>query len=92
VLALHRVRELLIRKRTALINQMRGLLAESGILIVRCGRPGYHKCSRTLGAAATRRGSGAHGWRATLFGDHESFVVFILHALQLREALSERLW
>ena len=33
VLALHRVRALLIRERTALMNQMRGLLAESGIVI-----------------------------------------------------------
>ena len=32
VLALHRVRALLIRERTALMNQMRGLLAESGIV------------------------------------------------------------
>ena len=30
VLALHRVRALLIRERTALMNQMRGLLAEAG--------------------------------------------------------------
>src|SRR5246127_967586 len=33
VLALHRVRALLIRERTALMNQMRGLLAEDGIVI-----------------------------------------------------------
>lgn len=33
VLALHRVRALLIRERTALMNQMRGLLAESGIVV-----------------------------------------------------------
>ena len=32
VLALHRVRALLIRERTALMNQMRGLLAECGSL------------------------------------------------------------
>jgi transposase len=31
VLALHRVRALLIRERTALMNQMRGLLAECGM-------------------------------------------------------------
>ena len=33
VLALHRVRALLIRERTALMNQMRGLLAECGMVI-----------------------------------------------------------
>jgi transposase len=33
LLALHRVRALLIRERTALMNQMRGLLAKSGIVI-----------------------------------------------------------
>jgi transposase len=33
ILALHRVRALLIRERTALMNQMRGLLAEHGIVI-----------------------------------------------------------
>lgn len=33
VLALHRVRALLIRERTALKNQMRGLLAECGIVV-----------------------------------------------------------
>src|SRR5712671_1052747 len=33
VLALHRVRSLLIRERTALMNQMRGLLAECGIVV-----------------------------------------------------------
>lgn len=32
VLALHRVRGLLIRERTALMNQIRGLLAECGIV------------------------------------------------------------
>jgi len=33
MLALHRVRSLLVRERTALMNQMRGLLAEYGIVI-----------------------------------------------------------
>jgi transposase len=33
VLALHRVRALLIRERTALMNQMRGLLAACGIVV-----------------------------------------------------------
>ena len=42
VMALHRVRSLLIRERTALMNQMRGLLAESGIVMAQ-------------GAAALRR-------------------------------------
>ena len=42
LLALHRVRSLLIRERTALMNQMRGLLAECGIVA-------------TLGAAHLRR-------------------------------------
>jgi transposase len=32
-MALHRVRALLIRERTALMNQMRGLLAECGMVI-----------------------------------------------------------
>jgi transposase len=39
VLALHRVRALLIRERTALMNQMRGLLAESGIVIPQGSAP-----------------------------------------------------
>ena len=42
ILALHRIRSLLIRERTALMNQMRGLLAESGIVVA-------------LGAAPLRR-------------------------------------
>src|SRR5258708_39424191 len=33
MLALHRVRSLLIRERTALMNQMRGLLAEYGVVV-----------------------------------------------------------
>ena len=33
MLALHRVRSLLVRERTALMNQMRGLLAEYGIVV-----------------------------------------------------------
>jgi transposase len=33
MLALHRVRSLLIRERTALMNQMRGLLAECGVVV-----------------------------------------------------------
>ena len=42
MLALHRIRSLLIRERTALMNQMRGLLAECGIVVA-------------LGAAPLRR-------------------------------------
>ena len=42
MLALHRVRSLLIRERTALMNQMRGLLAEYGVVVA-------------LGAAPLRR-------------------------------------
>jgi len=42
ILALHRIRSLLIRERTALMNQMRGLLAECGIVVA-------------LGAAHLRR-------------------------------------
>lgn len=34
VLALHRVRSLIIRERTALMNQMRGLLAKCGVVVV----------------------------------------------------------
>ena len=33
--AVHRVRELLVHQRTALINQARGLLAERGIIIAK---------------------------------------------------------
>ena len=33
MLALHRIRSLLNRERTALMNQMRGLLAECGIVV-----------------------------------------------------------
>jgi transposase len=39
MLALHRVRSLLIRERTALMNQMRGLLAEYGIVVARGAIP-----------------------------------------------------
>src|SRR5229473_2185446 len=39
MLALHRVRSLLIRERTALMNQMRGLLAEYGIVITQGAVP-----------------------------------------------------
>jgi len=39
LLALHRVRSLLIRERTALMNQMRGLLAEYGIVVARGAIP-----------------------------------------------------
>jgi len=38
-LALHRVRSLLMRERTALMNQMRGLLAEYGIVVARGTAP-----------------------------------------------------
>jgi transposase len=33
ILALHRIRERLIKSRTALVNQLRGLLAENGIIL-----------------------------------------------------------
>jgi len=39
MLALHRVRSLLIRERTALMNQMRGLLAEYGIVVAQGATP-----------------------------------------------------
>ena len=39
MLALHRVRSLLIRERTALMNQMRGLLAEYGIVVAQRATP-----------------------------------------------------
>ena len=39
MLALHRVRSLLIRERTALMNQMRGLLAEYGIVVAQGAVP-----------------------------------------------------
>jgi transposase len=39
MLALHRVRSLLVRERTALMNQMRGLLAEYGIVITQGAVP-----------------------------------------------------
>jgi transposase len=49
MLALHRVRSLLIRERTALMNQMRGLLAEFGIVVAQgpadCG--GHWRSSRS---------------------------------------------
>jgi transposase len=35
ILALHRIRALLIRERTALMNQVRGLLAERGIVVAK---------------------------------------------------------
>src|SRR5215472_9242700 len=44
MLALHRVRALLIRERTALMNQMRGLLAECGIVVA----PGVAHLRRAL--------------------------------------------
>jgi transposase len=44
VLALHRVRALLIRERTALMNQIRGLLAECGVVVA----PGAGELSRTF--------------------------------------------
>jgi len=39
MLALHRVRSLLVRERTALMNQIRGLLAEYGIVVVQGAVP-----------------------------------------------------
>jgi transposase len=39
MLALHRVRSLLIGERTALMNQMRGLLAEDGIVVTQGAVP-----------------------------------------------------
>src|SRR5271167_4151185 len=39
MLALHRVRSLLIRERTALMNQMRGLLAEYGVVVAQGAVP-----------------------------------------------------
>jgi transposase len=44
VLALHRIRALLIRERTALMNQMRGLLAECGVVVAQ----GAARLRRTL--------------------------------------------
>jgi transposase len=44
MLALHRVRSLLIRERTALMNQMRGLRAEYGLIVA----PGVTHLRRLL--------------------------------------------
>jgi len=41
--ALHRVRSLLIRERTALMNQMRGLLAECGIIVAQGAEARTHQ-------------------------------------------------
>jgi transposase len=49
--AVHRVRERLIRNRTALVNQCRGLLLENGIVI----RQGRHHLQRQLPAVLENR-------------------------------------
>ena len=54
MLALHRVRSLLIRERTALMNQMRGLLAEFGIVVAQ----GPARLRRALAAIQEQRDDG----------------------------------
>jgi transposase len=48
MLALHRVRSLLVRERTALMNQMRGLLAEYGIVVAQTYSLDRHQTTGSL--------------------------------------------
>src|SRR5271166_678162 len=57
VLALHRVRALLIRERTALMNQMRGLLAECGIVVAQGAARLRRALADLLGGADQRIGA-----------------------------------
>ena len=57
MMALHRVRSLLIRERTALMNEMRGLLAECGV-IAALGASALHRLIATVVAEPDDRVSG----------------------------------
>jgi transposase len=57
VLALHRVRALLIRERTALMNQMRGLLAECGMIVAQGAARLRRALAELLGGADQRIGA-----------------------------------
>jgi transposase len=51
MLAAHRVRQLLVHQRTALINQVRGLLGERGVTIARSPEASSERCPRSSRSA-----------------------------------------
>jgi transposase len=65
MLALHRVRSLLIRERTALMNQMRGLLAEFGIVVAQ----GSARLRRALAVILEERDDGKRALTRDASGD-----------------------
>jgi transposase len=73
LLALHRVRSLLVRERTALMNQMRGLLAEYGIVIT----PGAVPLRRALVQILEARDNGVSALLRKLLGEMSERLRFI---------------
>jgi transposase len=73
MLALHRVRSLLIRERTGLMNQMRGLLAEHGIVITQGAVP----LRRALVQILEARDNGVSELMRELLGEMSERLGFI---------------
>lgn len=73
MLALHRVRSLIIRERTALMNQMRGLLAERGVVIT----PGAVPLRRALAPILEAGDNGVSALMRELLGEMSERLRFI---------------
>lgn len=83
VQALHRVRQQLVKSRTALINQVRGLLAEHGIVIPQ-GRAQLHRALPRILEDADHRLSGVMREILSEVGERLKYLEDRLHQYELR--------
>ena len=88
VLSVHRVRQQLVKTRTALVNQVRGLLAEYGIVVAQ----GVSRLRRALPAILEDRENGLSGVMRELLGEIGERLRFIDDRLRQYELTIQRLF
>jgi transposase len=88
VQAVHRVRQQLVKARTSLANQVRGLLAEHGIVIGR----GFAQLRRGLPVIVEERDNGLSGVMRELLGEIGERLRFIDDRLRKYDATIQRLF
>ena len=88
VQAVHRVRQQLVKTRTALVNQVRGLLAEYGIVIGR----GFAPLRRALPLILEDRDNGLSGVMRELLGEIGERLKFIEQRLRQYDLTIQRLF
>ena len=88
VQSVHRVRQQLVKNRTALVNQARGLLAEYGIVVAR----GVSRLRRALPAILEDRENGLSGVMRELLGEIGERLRFIDDRLRKYDVTIQRLF